>query len=126
MIRLLLVDSHIYYRQALRQLCVINGGFNVVAEADNGEQAISLAHQFHVDVVLMDADSPDLNSLNIASQLTAEMPTIRVLLLTMFAATRLRGEAHQTGVEEVLSKNCDEGTLFAAIRAAYASISMLR
>jgi DNA-binding NarL/FixJ family response regulator len=120
-IKLLLVDSHVYYRRALHQLCAINGGFNVVAEADNGELAVSLARQFRPDVVLMDAELPGLSGLEAAQQLTSESPTLRVLLLTLFDAPRLRTDAHDMGVCAVLRKDCDESVLFSAICAAHAS-----
>jgi DNA-binding NarL/FixJ family response regulator len=122
MIRLLIVDSHAHYRHDLGQLCEVNGGFTVVAEAETGEQALSLAHQHQPVVVLMDAELSGLGSLEATRRLTDEVAQVRVILLTLFGSARLKGEGRQAGAWDVLPKDGEEITLFAAIRAADVSL----
>ena len=60
-IRILIADDHTLVRQGLRRLCEGMGGFTVVAEAENGEQAVALAHTTQPDVILMDIVMPDVD-----------------------------------------------------------------
>src|SRR5713226_53135 len=106
MITLLIADSHAHYRQALRQLCEVNGGLRVLAETDNGDQAVLLARQQRPDVILLDADLPGLSGLEAARRLTGADSAVRVLLLTLFGPPRLSVEARQAGVWAALPKDC--------------------
>lgn len=119
-ITLLIADNHAYFRDSLRRLCEVNGGFTILAEAETGRQAISLARQLQPDVILMDAQMPDLTGLEATRRIVAENPRARVLILTLFAPEQLSADARQAGASGYLAKDCDEDALFAAIHAASA------
>jgi YesN/AraC family two-component response regulator len=61
MIRLLLVDDQALFRQGLRGLLQLEDDFEIVGEAENGQQAIELVAQLQPDVVLMDVRMPVCN-----------------------------------------------------------------
>lgn len=101
-IRILIVDDHALIRHGLRLMCA-NAGFAVVAEAENGQQALRLARQHQPEVVLLDVQMPVLDGLATARQLLAEHPQLAILMLTLFdeqAQTAL-----QIGARGYLLKN---------------------
>ena len=85
-IRVLLADDHDLFRAGLRVLLQDLGGFEVVAEAGDGREALRLVGEHRPDVVLMDLMMPGLNGLEATARLTRESPGVRVLILSMNAA----------------------------------------
>src|SRR5687767_8456531 len=80
--RLLLVDDHQLLRQGLRR-AVEEAGFDVVAEAGDGEEAVRLAEKLHPDLVLMDVSMPVLDGIEATRLLRSRVPEARVVILTM-------------------------------------------
>jgi DNA-binding NarL/FixJ family response regulator len=119
MLTLLLADDHQLFRKGLRQLCELNGGFTVVAEAENGEQAIALARQHRPDVILMDIRMPGINGVEAVKEIMRTQPTARILILTMYGQEYYVINALRAGACGYLLKKSSEETLFAAIRAAH-------
>ena len=118
-IRVLIVDDHRLFRQGLRQICEVVGGFEVVGEAENGEQAIDLARRLQPDVVLMDISMPVLDGVQATSSITENDPAMRVIVLTMFRQDRYVFEAIKAGARGYLLKDCDEQDLVDAIQAVH-------
>jgi two-component system response regulator DegU len=123
MITLLIADSHSQYRKALRQVCEINGGFRVVAQAEDGEQLFALAQQFQPNVILLDVELPGLLVLETVWRIRSQHPQRQVVVLTLFGAERLADVARQAGAWTALAKDCEETTLFAAIKDAYQNVA---
>jgi len=119
-IKLIIADDHQLFRKGLRQLCEVNGGFEVLAEAGNGMEAVQVARQHQPDVMLMDIRMPDMTGTDAARQILAELPETRIIMLTMYHQEHYVTEAVKAGACGYLLKNSDEETLFNAIRAAYA------
>jgi len=118
MTRILIADDHRLFRQGLRQLCEVGGGFQVVAEADNGRAAVALAREHQPDVILMDIRMPGLDGVAACRQILAEQPHMPIIMLTMYRQDQHLTDALAAGARGYLLKNCDEATLFAAIHAA--------
>ncbi len=83
-IRLLLVDDQALFREGLRILLEQRNHLEIVAEAADGEQALAAARVHRPDIVLMDLRMPRLNGVEATRRLIAEMPHIRVIVLTTF------------------------------------------
>ena len=118
MTRILIADDHRLFRKGLRQLCEVSGGFQVVAEADNGHEAVALARAHRPDVILMDIRMPGLDGVAACRQILAQQPHLPIIMLTMYRQDQHLTAALAAGARGYLLKSCDEATLFAAIHAA--------
>ncbi len=81
--RILLADDYPLLRQGIRELLEREKDFEVVAEAEDGEQAVKLANDLSPDVVLIDVSMPKLSGLEATRKIKAEHPSVRVLVLTV-------------------------------------------
>ena len=81
-LRLMLADDNAPVRRSLRSL-LEREGFKVVVEADDGEQAVSLAFQHRPDVILLDLSMPHLNGIEAARQIHKSIPEARTIILTV-------------------------------------------
>jgi DNA-binding NarL/FixJ family response regulator len=118
-IRLLIADDHRLFRQGLRQICETVGGFEVVGEAENGQEAVDLARRLKPDVILMDINMPVLDGVQATSFITEKAPSMRVIILTMYRQDRYVFEAIKAGARGYLLKDIDEQELIDAIRAVH-------
>ncbi|MFI7025970.1 response regulator transcription factor [Micromonospora sp. NPDC049900] len=84
MIRVLLVDDQHLIRAGLRMLCDAQPDIEVVGEADNGREAITMAARLVPDVVVMDLRMPGVDGITATSRILADRPATRVLVLTTF------------------------------------------
>ena len=83
LIRVLLADDHALVMAGIRALVEELGGTQIVAEANNGRDAVALAKQHQPDLVIMDISMKDLNGIEATAQIMAEVPSTRVLILSM-------------------------------------------
>lgn len=118
-IRVLLADDHRLFRQGLRQICELKGGFEVVAEAENGRQAVELALHHRPDVILMDIQMPLLDGVQAARQIMAQTPSARIIILTMYWQDNYVFEAVKAGARGYLLKDADWQDVVAAIQAVH-------
>ena len=118
-IRVLIADDHQSFRQSLRQLCEVEGGFEVVGEAEDGREAVELARRLQPDVILMDVRMPILDGVQAASSIIEENPATRVIVLTMHRRDSYVFEAIKAGAQGYLLKDVDEQTLFETVRAVH-------
>ncbi len=81
-IRVLLVDDHTIVRQGFRKL-LEESGIGVVGEASNGRESIRKARELKPDVVIMDIKLPHLNGIEATRKITGELPSARVIMLTV-------------------------------------------
>lgn len=119
MIKLVIADDHQLFRSGLRKLCEVMGGFQVLAEAETGLQAVTLARDLKPDVILMDIRMPVLTGVDATQQIMRENPNARVLVLTMYRHDHYITNALKAGACGYLIKDCSEATLFSAIHAAH-------
>ncbi|MFC0530681.1 response regulator [Phytohabitans kaempferiae] len=84
MIRVLLADDQNLVRAGLRMLCAAAPDLEVVAEADNGAEAVRLAEQVLPDVILMDLRMPGVDGITATARVLAARPSVRVVVLTTF------------------------------------------
>ena len=118
LIRILLADDHALFRAGLRALLGAVPRFEVVAEANDGRQALRLIQEKHPDVVLMDITMPELNGLEATARAASKFPNTRVVMLSMSADQEFVVQALQAGAAGYLLKNVTPDELELAIRAA--------
>ncbi len=116
MIQVLIADDHAILRRGLAQIIAEAGDMQVCAEAENGAQAINLAPQHPIDVVLLDITMPDRNGLDTLKQLKKEKPKLAVLMLSMHPEELYALRAIKSGASGYLNKQSAPALLVAAIR----------
>jgi DNA-binding NarL/FixJ family response regulator len=118
-IRVLLADDHKLFRQGLRQICEIKGGFEVVGEAENGREAVDLALQLKPDVILMDINMPVLDGVQATSFITEDDPSVRIIILTMYRRDDYVFDAIRAGARGYLLKDTGWQELLDAVRRVH-------
>jgi CheY-like chemotaxis protein len=116
-ISVLLVDDHKLMRQGLLSLLQFENDIEIVAEAENGEQALQAARQHQPDVVIMDVNMPVMNGIDATRVLVKEMPGTRVIALSMHLDQDAASEMREAGAVAYLTKGGPSEDLVAAIRA---------
>jgi DNA-binding NarL/FixJ family response regulator len=116
-IRVLLADDHRMLREGLRR-SLTEEGFDVVGEADNGEEAVRLVAELQPDIVLMDVSMPEMDGVEATRQIRATDTATRVLMLTMHADKEVLADAIRAGASGYLVKDCSTEEITEAIRMA--------
>jgi len=104
MMRILIVDDSDY---ALTGLKVLLGGrpdCEICGEARNGRQAVLKAIDLNPDIIILDYSMPGMDGLQVAQEIYKSLPTVRILLCTLFPSRELEREAMKYGVKHVISK----------------------
>lgn len=114
--RLLLADDHVVVRQAFKAL-LEQFGFEIVAEAADGEEAVQLARAERPDVAVLDIRMPKLDGLSAAQAMLAEETCRAVVLLTGYADDARAAHARAAGVQGYVLKVQATEELVEAIRA---------
>jgi two-component system, NarL family, response regulator YdfI len=126
MIKILIADDHLIIRQGLRLILETENDFEIVGEASDGAEAISLCKKLKPDVVLMDLRMPNMDGLTAIEKLHVEQPEIAVVILTTFNEDDLMLRGLQAGAHGYLLKDTDRNTLFNTIRAAARGETLLK
>lgn len=116
-IRVLLADDHRMLREGLRR-SMVDEGFDVVGEADNGEEAVRLVAELIPDVVLMDVSMPEMDGVEATRIIRATDTPTRVIMLTMHADTEVLADAIRAGASGYLVKDCSTDEVADAVRMA--------
>ncbi|MDQ6829269.1 MAG: response regulator transcription factor [Gemmatimonadota bacterium] len=118
-IRVLVVDDHALVREGIRHVLTVDPGFEVVAEAASGDEAIAMAKTHAPDVVVLDISMPGGSGLDVTAALRREMPGVRVLILSMHDHEQYVLESVRAGAHGYLRKDSSPGELREAIRAVH-------
>jgi len=116
MIRVLLADDHSIVRDGLRRIVEEGGSMTVVAEAEDGHEAIRKTHDHAPDVVVVDISMPGLDGLDVISRLSSDFPHLPILVLTMHEEEQYVVRAIEAGAKGYLSKKSAPEQLVTAIR----------
>ena len=119
-VRLVLVDDHPVVRRGLRALLDTFDEVEVVGEAADGEAAVREAQLLRPDVVLMDIRLPVLDGVEATRRISAAVPEVAVLVLTMYDDDATVLTAMRAGARGYLLKGAEQDEIVAAIRAVAA------
>lgn len=117
-IRILIADDHPVVRSGLRALLASQPDFKVVADAENGEEALTLSASHTPDVILMDLQMPVLDGLAAIQRIRAGQPEVRILVLTTYDTDADIMPAIEAGATGYLLKDAPPEALFRAVRSA--------
>jgi DNA-binding NarL/FixJ family response regulator len=110
-VRILIADDHSLFRDGLRSLLQAEG-HEVVGEARNGREAVQLTRELAPELVLMDLQMPELDGISATKLIIAEMPEMKVVVLTASEEETKLFEAIKSGAQGFLLKNLEAETFF--------------
>ena len=113
--RVLLVDEHPIFRDGLRQAIGRERRLAVVGEAATAAAAVALQAQLAPDLIIMEANLPDLSGLAVAREVLRARPSVKVIILSSVVSRSLVDEALQSGVGGYVWKGAVSGDLLRAI-----------
>ncbi len=116
-IRILMADDHTLFRDGMRALFGTLPNTELVGEAANGNEAVTLAEELQPDVVLMDIQMPELNGVEATRQIVQTSPHIGVIIVTMFEDDDSVFAAMRAGARGYVLKGADQEEMLRAIRA---------
>jgi len=115
--RVMLADDHAVVRRGLRTLIEGVPGWEICAEASDGNETVALASETRPDILIMDLSMPGLGGVDATIQIRKILPQIEVLILTMHESDRLAGQALRAGARGYLLKGESEDKLMEALEA---------
>jgi DNA-binding NarL/FixJ family response regulator len=124
-VRIAIADDEALVRGGFRAILDAEPGFEVVAEAADGRQALAAAERFHPQVVVMDIRMPELDGLAATRLLRAQHPDVRVLIVTTFDLDEHVYDALQAGASGFLLKDARPTELIDAVRAVAAGDALI-
>jgi DNA-binding NarL/FixJ family response regulator len=113
-IRLLIADDRARTRRALRALLAAHAGYEVVGEAEDGQQALARVADLQPELVILDVRMPRLDGITAAAAIKARWPGIRVVVHSL--ATERRADALAAGADAFVPKGCRPDELLGALR----------
>ncbi|MET8996189.1 response regulator transcription factor [Amycolatopsis sp. NPDC004169] len=123
--RILLCDDQQLVRVGLRMIVESQDGLTVVGEAANGEEAVTLARELRPDLVLMDVRMPVLDGVAATARICAELPDVRVLVITTFDLDEYAYAALRGGASGFLVKDAPAEEMLVAIRGVLRGDAMV-
>jgi DNA-binding NarL/FixJ family response regulator len=117
-IRILIADDHSVVRSGIRTVLQSSPDFSVVAEAEDGEQAVELAAKHKPEVVVMDISMPQLNGIEATARMKQIDPNIKVIILTVHSDEEYVFQILRAGASGYVLKSAGKKEIFAAIRSA--------
>jgi DNA-binding NarL/FixJ family response regulator len=115
-IRVLLADDHALFRGGVASLLAADSDFEVLGEAADGRQAVEMALALMPDVILMDISMPVMDGLEATRRIKAEMPYVKIVILTVSDGERSLFEAVKSGAQGYLLKNIEPKALYGTLR----------
>jgi len=125
MIRILLADDQTMIRSGLRMILEAEPDMEVVAEAENGHEAVKLARQERPDVILMDIRMPELDGLAATREIIEQDHDARIVMLTTFDVDDYVYGSLRAGASGFLLKNAPPDDLISAVRVVAGGDALL-
>ena len=115
-IRVLLADDHALFRGGVASLLATESDFDVVGQAADGRQAVEMARELMPDVILMDISMPVMDGLEATRRIKAELPYVKIVILTISDGERSLFEAVKSGAQGYLLKMIEPQALCGTLR----------
>lgn len=125
-IKIFLADDHPVVRDGLKAILSTQADFEVVGEANNGEEALKLLPDSQPDLLLLDLEMPVMDGLTLIKSLPASLAKLKILVFTVFDTDERIVQAIKAGAKGYLLKGAAREELFNAIRVVHAGGSLLQ
>jgi DNA-binding NarL/FixJ family response regulator len=113
-IRILIVDDSLSFRMGMRALLEIQPDMQEVGMAPTGHKALELVEELQPDLVLLDAQMPDLTGIEVTQKIKSHWPKVKVILMTMYSD--YRSKAIEAGADTFLTKGIPPEHILSLIR----------
>jgi two-component system, NarL family, response regulator DegU len=113
---IVIIDDHQLFREGVKRILEFEPSFNVVAEGDDGSEAINLVESHEPDVVLMDINMPETNGVEATRELMNRYPDTKVIILSIHDDENYVNHALKTGALGYLLKEMDSEALVDAVK----------
>ena len=117
-LRVLLADDHMLVRECLRILLAAYDDVEIVGEAADGEEAVSLALQCRPDIIVMDLNMPKLNGAEATARIKHQLPEVMVIGLSIQHGATMERLMKQAGASAFVTKELAEAQLYPAMKKA--------
>jgi DNA-binding NarL/FixJ family response regulator len=124
-IRLILADDHTIVRAGIRQFFDLEADFDVLAEADDGEQAIRLIEQLRPDVAILDIQMPKATGIDVTRHIRASQLAVGVLVLTAYDDAPYVSAVLKAGANGYVLKTARPAEIIQAVRDVHEGKSVL-
>lgn len=104
-------------RELIKLTLDLEGGFDVVGEAEDGMQAVEMVESHRPDVVLLDLSMPLMDGLQAIPQIKIRSPDTKILVFSGLDESKMRTEAIETGADGFVPKGTNADLLVASVRA---------
>jgi two-component system response regulator NreC len=119
-ISIILADDHPVVRRGVRALLQTEPGLSIIAEADDGLDAVRLVERWKPDVLILDLMMPGLSGLEVIRLVRQRSPQTRIVVLSMYSSNAFIAEALKNGASGYVLKGCAERQIVEAVREAAA------
>lgn len=126
MVKIMIVDDHLIVREGIRLILETEDDYEVVGEAENGQQALEVLQTVMPDLILLDLNMPILDGLNFMKKLRNIGNTTPIIILTTYKEKQLLAEAVSLGAASYLLKDTGREKLFSTIEAAIRGETLLQ
>lgn len=114
--KIVIIDDHQLFREGVKKILDFEDSFEVVAEGDDGTEAVELVRQYQPDVIIMDINMPNVNGVEATKQLIEQYPEAKVIILSIHDDENYVTHALKTGASGYLLKEMDADALIEAVR----------
>jgi len=118
-IKIILADDHRIFRKGLKSLLSEKENIEVLAEADNGDEALEAARKYKPEIVIMDIAMPKMDGIEATRQIRDRFPDTEVVILSMHAKKAYIDQVLKAGAKGYVLKDSDEENLLSAINTVH-------
>jgi DNA-binding NarL/FixJ family response regulator len=118
-IKVVIADDHTLYRAGVKTALSIKKDVELIAEAENGAQLLTLLKHIEPDVILLDIQMPIMDGIQTLPEIRKVRPEAKVIMLSMHNDHSMISKLMEIGANSYLTKNSDSETIYQAIKTCY-------
>ncbi|PXW93004.1 LuxR family two component transcriptional regulator [Streptohalobacillus salinus] len=114
--KIVLIDDHVLFREGIKRILDFEDSFDVVAEGNDGADALSLVETYQPDIVLMDINMQQMNGVEATKKIFEKQSDVKVIILSIHDDENYVTHALKSGAQGYLLKDMDSESLIQAIK----------
>jgi len=125
MIKIVIIDDHIMFRQGLKAVLELEKDIKIVGEASSGNKAMDAVKKNNPDILLVDIKLPDISGIEVCEKILNQYPNLKVIIITAFHDEKDVVKAIRAGAKGYILKDSDVKELIKQIRLVYENKSTI-